>query len=96
MRRTPTFVLLAVLALLAQACGGGDDRSFTIGFKRLALDLSYKDETLPAPTRADVVTPQPVPSFAEFLNQVRVPPRLRSVAPSLFGPCASAPDDAHP
>jgi len=96
MRRTPALVLLAVLALLAQACGGGgNDRSFTIGFKRLALDLSYKDEKLPAPTRTDILTPQPVPSFAAFLNQVRVPPQLHSV-PSLFGQCATAPADAHP
>ena len=96
MRRPSALILLAVVALLAQACGGGSDRDFTIGFKRLALDLSYKDETLPAPTRADVVTPQPVPSFAAFLNQVRVPQRLQSIPSSPFGACAAAPADAHP
>lgn len=96
MRRTRALVLCAVLAVFAQACGGGSNRDFTIGFKRLALDLSYKDDSLPAPTRTDVMTPQPVPSFAAFLNQVRVPQHLQSVAPSLFGPCATAPADAHP
>jgi hypothetical protein len=96
MRSTRGAVLVVLLALVAQACGGGDDRSFTIGFKRIALDLSYKDETLPSPTRADVVTPQPVPSYADFLNQVRVPQRLQSVAPSLFGACPTAGPDVHP
>lgn len=95
-RRSVGLVALVLLALLTQACGGGSDRDFTIGFKRLSLDLSYQDEKIPLPTRADVVTPQPVAGFGAFLTQVRVPQRLESVAPSRFGQCASAPANAHP
>jgi len=95
-RRSVGLVALVLLALVTQACGGGNDRDFTIGFKRLSLDLSYQDEKIPLPARADVVTPQPVPGFGAFFTQVRVPQHLQSVAPSLFGQCPAAPADAHP
>jgi hypothetical protein len=95
-RRRAVLVLCVLLALATQACGGGSDRSFTIGFKRLSLDLSYQDESIPTPTRADVLTPQPVPSLAAFLTQVRVPQQLQSLPPMDSGTCAAAPADAHP
>jgi len=95
-RARRVFVLCAIAPLLAAACGGSDSRSFTIGFKRLALDLSYKDESIPTPTSKDVATPQPVPALAAFLNSVRIPQQLTSLPHSTFGECPTAPADAHP
>jgi hypothetical protein len=102
MRRRPRLLLALVAlagALVANACGAQNDRNFTIGFKRVALDLAYRDEKIPLPKRADVVLPQPVPAQAAFLTQVRIPDRLttpRAPLPHLTTGCNPAGPDAHP
>lgn len=89
--------LAAAAAVASQACGFGGGPSFTIGFKRVALDLAYKDEALAKPTRQDVLTPQPVPSTASFLTQIAFPQNL-TPPPALpkMNDCPAAGQDAHP
>jgi hypothetical protein len=101
MRRAPrrTVVLLAACSIVAGACGSEPVRDFTVGFKRVALDLAYKDEALAAePTREDILLPQPVPAQAAFVTQVRVPARLAPLQPLPPAPpeCPTAGADAHP
>src|SRR5947209_8521227 len=58
----------AVMACLASACGFGHGPDFAIGFRRVALDLSYKDPALakpPAPQ--EVAGPQSLPPTPPFL-----------------------------
>jgi hypothetical protein len=98
----PVAIDAVSLALATAACGNAGGRDFTIGFKRVALDLSYQDEKLAAPpTREDVVVPQPVPAQAAFLTQISVPPNLAAPLPPQPLPkqqvgCPKASDDAHP
>ena len=93
--------IFGVAALLASACGFRKGPNFTIGFKRVALDLSYQDVALAAPpTRQDVVIVQPVPSQAAFLTQIVIPPNLTAPPPQglpkQVSACPPAPEDAHP
>jgi hypothetical protein len=75
--------------LVGSACGGGHGPDFTIGFKRLALNLSYKDEKIPLPP-PDVIE---VPSEALFLAPTFVPPKLLPTFPKLPGCPVAGPDD---
>ena len=62
MARVRWLIGLAVCAVFP-ACGFHNGPSFDIGFRRVALDLSYKDESLAKPpARQDLVIPQPVMS----------------------------------
>jgi hypothetical protein len=83
-------VLAAALSLVASACGGGHGPDFTIGFKRLALNLSYKDEKIPLPTTPSQVE---IPNEALFLAPSFVPPKTIPTLPKAPGcPVASADD----
>ncbi|MEY2471106.1 MAG: hypothetical protein QOK28_435 [Actinomycetota bacterium] len=90
MRRRSLGVVLIALSLVATACGGGHGPDFTIGFKRLALDLSYKDETIPLPTTPSQFV---VPNEALFLAPGFVAPKLAPTLPKLPGCPVAAPDD---
>lgn len=68
--------LAVALGLVLCACGGDRGPDFTIGFKRLALDLAYKDEKLP-----EYVAP----------NGVVVPPEVGFLAPSFVAPKVAPP-----
>src|SRR5581483_6304849 len=68
-RRRVVVPIALLLALVSQACGFSHGPDFSIGFRRVALDLSYKDEALAAPpTRENVLVPQPVISNGFFVN----------------------------
>jgi len=86
------FALATCIAL--SACGVHRGPDFTIGLKRIALNLSYKDESKAAPSTPIVLPPQPVPSTSGFMPIAQIPSgfppeRLRA-------PCPTAPPDAHP
>jgi hypothetical protein len=81
--------IAGALALVSAACGGGHGPDFTIGFKRLALNLSYKDEKIPEPAPTVIE----VPNEALFLAPTFVVPRLTPVLPKLPGCGVAAPDD---
>jgi hypothetical protein len=83
-------VLGVALALVASACGGGRGPDFTIGFKRLALDLSYKDDKIPLPTTPSQIV---VPNEALFLAPSFVAPRFVLPLPKLPACGVAAPDD---
>jgi hypothetical protein len=91
-RRIRNTIVLIAAALLASACAGDRGPDFTIGFKRLALDLAYKDEKLP-----EYVTPGSVnlPQEVSFLAPTFVPPK---VAPPALAraTCPTADPDAKP
>ena len=82
-------VLLAALSLVAGACGGGHGPDFTIGFKRLALDLSYKDEKIPLPPPTVIQ----VPNEALFLAPSFVLPKALPPLPKLPGCGVAGADD---
>lgn len=95
-------VAAIALGLMMSACGLDHGPSFTIGFRRVALDLSYQDEKLAAPpARQDVVMPQPVPAQAALIAQVPIPavlsptPTFPPLPKQLTG-CPAAGSDAHP
>ena len=81
-RRSPLLVVMLVVGLLSSACGGGAGPDFTIGFKRLALDLSYKDESLP-----EYVAPS---------GAVDVPEEVAFLAPTFLVPKATMPNLPRP
>lgn len=70
------FVLVALLGMVAAACGSSEGRDFDIGFKRVLLDLAYQDEKLaeiPPPRLEEILLPLPVPSQAPAVAQVALP-----------------------
>jgi hypothetical protein len=85
-RRSRAWTCTAVIAatlVASSACGVSGGRDFTVGFKRVALDLSYKDDALAVvPTRQDIVTPQPVPALAEVIARVPIPRDLSAPLPA--------------
>jgi hypothetical protein len=88
--RKRLLVLATAMALVGTACGGGRGPDFTIGFKRLALDLSYKDEKIPLPTTPSQIV---VPNEALFLAPTFVAPRLVIPLPRLPACGVAAPDE---
>jgi hypothetical protein len=90
MPRRSLGVVFVALSLVAGACGGGHGPDFTIGFKRLALDLSYKDEKIPLPTTPSQFV---VPSEALFLAPGFVAPKLLPTLPKAPGCPVAEPDD---
>ncbi|HVT76767.1 MAG TPA: hypothetical protein VHD87_07035 [Acidimicrobiales bacterium] len=90
MRRARAGVVLVALSLVAGACGGGRGPDFTIGFKRLALDLTYKDDKIPVPTTPSQIQ---VPNEALFLAPTFVAPKVIPALPKLPGCPVAAPDD---
>lgn len=97
-RRRGAAAALAAAALVSSACGLKHGPDFTIGFRRVALDLSYKDEALAKPpTHQDIVTALPVPSQAAFITQVAVPQPLAPIGlPKARSDCPAAGADVHP
>src|SRR5437763_8291888 len=100
MRRT-SLVLAALACLVAPACGFGHGPDFTIGFRRVALDLAYQDQALATPpTRQDIVIPQPVLATGTFvINQQPLratPTTVPRVAPPAVNLCPTASPDSHP
>jgi hypothetical protein len=94
MNRVRLLALVAALSLIATACGGNSAPDFTIGFKRLALELSYKDEKIPVAS----VPPErvSVPSEVSLLAPSFVPPRFAPPPlPKLPG-CPVAEPDQRP
>ena len=93
----------AVLAcLVTSACGFGHGPDFAIGFRRVALDLAYKDEALAKPPPApEVASPQslpPIPPYVAFQPPLtRVPQRSFPELPQQdpFA-CPKAGPDEHP
>lgn len=100
-RRSPLVVAIAAAAALASACGFSHGPDFTIGFRRVALDLSYKDEALAKPSEPQhVVIPQPVVSNGLFVIQ-QPPLTTNHVTPVPQEPvkqnlCPTAGPDVHP
>ncbi|HUR77653.1 MAG TPA: hypothetical protein VMZ22_06885 [Acidimicrobiales bacterium] len=93
MRRS-LLILVVVLGLVSSACGGGGGPDFTIGFKRLALELAYKDEKVPEPTVAGSVT---LPDEVSFLAPTFVAPSAKAPSSSPRAPaCPTADPDTKP
>ncbi len=92
-RQTRLLVVMVSLTLLASACGGGRGPDFTIGFKRLALDLSYKDEKLPEFVNPNTVT---IPSEVQYLAPGFVAPRLAPPPMPKLPGCPVADPDTKP
>jgi hypothetical protein len=88
--------LLACLAL--QACGFGHGPDFNIGFRRVALDLSYKDQALAAPpTPENTLIPQPVISSGLFVNLHPPIGKLpENPFPTVTNTCPTAGPNEHP
>ena len=100
MRRAVLPIVLAAACLAGPACGFGHTPDFTIGFRRVSLDLSYKDQAFAKPAAPDqIVIPQPVAATAPLVTFQ--PPRrpqglpvdLSEKAPDL---CPKATADEHP
>ena len=97
-RRRVVVPIALLLALVSQACGFSHGPDFSIGFRRVALDLSYKDEALAAPpTRENVLIPQPVISNGFFVN---AQPPLNKLPgnpfPEVTNACPTAGPGVHP
>src|SRR4051794_36718493 len=93
---------VAVIACLASACGFGHGSDFAIGFRRVALDLSYKDESLAKPAAPQqIASPQSLPAIPPFVAfqppLSRVPQRSFPELPQKdpFA-CPAAGSDEHP
>ncbi|MDQ1397164.1 MAG: hypothetical protein QOG64_2423, partial [Acidimicrobiaceae bacterium] len=103
-RRSWVAALIGVVCVGLPACGFSHGPDFAIGFRRVALDLSYKDESLATPpTHEDVVIPQPVVSNGAFvtfqLPPVTLPSRPQPTTPTPRVPidtCPTAGPDEHP
>ncbi|MEY2425968.1 MAG: hypothetical protein QOI61_1540 [Actinomycetota bacterium] len=91
--RARVLILLTVLGLVASACGGGGGPDFTIGFKRLALDLSYKDEKLPEFFKPGSVN---IPQEVGYLAPTFVAPKLAPPAIAKAPGCPVADPEAKP
>src|SRR3954464_1524024 len=93
---------MALLAcLVAPACGLGNGPDFTIGFRRVALDLAYQDQAFSTPpAKQDIVIPQPVPAAGTFV--INQPPFRSTPTPTPRIPqppvnlCPTASPDSHP
>src|SRR5258708_1485408 len=93
-----------LVLLMLPACGFSNTPSFVIGLKRVAVDLSFKDQSkaLP-PIRKTVFIPGPAPELGSFVTQV-VPTLFpqRAFQPTnpfptkLPSACPTAPPDSHP
>lgn len=88
--RRQVLIIVAALSLVAGACGGGRGPDFTIGFKRLALNLTYKDEKIPEPTTPAQID---VPNVAFLLAPSFVPPKFLPPLPKLPACGEAGPDD---
>jgi hypothetical protein len=78
--------MLAVLALLAAACGGSGSDALEIGIKRIALDLAFKDDTKAeplAPARVIEVIGAPPDTIAPLAEDPLPRPRLPSTTVAL-------------
>ena len=96
-RKHGALLAAAALCTVTASCGLGHGPSFTIGFRRVALDLSYKDEALAKPSNPQqTVTPQPVLATSPFVTfqlpsaKVSLPP-----LPHVLD-CPTAGPDQHP
>lgn len=87
-------VLLALLPVVAAACGGGGDEPTQVGIRRVALALAFSEEELAEPVPPRVIT-QLVPTAptVEFTDtEVVIPDVVVGVAPQCptLAPGASA------
>ena len=99
--RSHWLVIPVVAAGLLSACGFSHGPDFTIGFRRVALDLSYKDESLAKPSAPQqVAIPQPVAASGFFVIEqppLTPSPAIRSTpTPVLTNDCPTAGPDVHP
>ena len=80
-QRTAAIVLVLVVGLLMSACGGSDAPSSLIGVRKVALDLTFKDQSFakPLPTRV-VITYLPAPNdvVARLNPNLKLPAAPRS------------------
>lgn len=97
-RRTLLAPVVLLACLVTQACGFSHGPDFAIGFRRVALDLSYKDAALAAPpTREDIGIPQPVISNGFFVNTLTpLKPVLANPFPEVTNQCPQAGPNEHP
>lgn len=99
-RRSPVLMVVLAATAVLSACGFNHGPDFTIGFRRVALDLSYKDESLAKPSEPQhVVIPQPVASNGLFV--IQQPPLTSARTPAVHEPvlkqtCVAAGPDVHP
>jgi hypothetical protein len=91
--RSRFLIVLTVLGLVASACGGSGGPDFTIGFKRLALELSYKDESLPEFFKPGSVI---IPEEVGYLTPTFVVPRANPPAIPKAPGCPTADPDSKP
>lgn len=87
----------ALAACIATAsCGIHHGPDFTIGLKRMALDLAYKDESKAPPPAAPIILPsQTVPALNGFVAPNNQLPSGFPPARAL-GDCPAAPPNSHP
>jgi hypothetical protein len=91
--RRPFLVIVVAIGLVASACGGDRGPDFTIGFKRLALNLSYKDEKLPEYVTPGSIT---VPEEVQYLAPSFAVPKLAPPSAPRGPECPEADPDAKP
>ena len=89
---------LLLVGLAGAACGFTRGPDFSIGFRRVALDLSYKDESKAAPpTQENLTIPQPVISSGIFVGAqptLHLPPI--NPFPEVTNTCPKAGPNEHP
>jgi hypothetical protein len=92
--RSRSLLALVAMGLLAASCSGSGPQ-LQIGIKRTALDLAFKDESLPAPA----------PEIRRIFQEIAVPPvalpaqlepALSKLPPRPLVLCPKAPPDAVP
>lgn len=103
--RPPRFAAVVALAgSLAAACGGGGEDPLSIGFRRIALDLAFKDAEKAPPVDPPTIVRQYVESDVQYTIE-EVPPepreptvirRVRVVPRRQVRECPSAPEGQAP
>jgi hypothetical protein len=97
-RRRLLVPMLLLVCLVLEGCGFKRGPDFSIGFRRVALDLSYKDESKAAPpTQENLAIPQPVISSGFFVGAQPVP-KLPAINPfpTITTACPTAGPNEHP
>lgn len=102
--RVRAAALVALAGAVAGACGGGGPSPLEIGFRRVALDLSFKDAEKAAPVEPQTVIRQfvesdvqyslqevPAPRDPQVVRRVRVVPRRQTPRE-----CPTAPEGTAP
>jgi hypothetical protein len=103
-RATRLVAVLAVAASLATACGGGGEDPLSIGFRRVALDLAFKDAEKAPPVDPPTIIKQFVDSETRYtIEEVAPEPRdptvirrVRVVPRRVVRDCPTAPEGLAP